>query len=154
MPKFKDVEGREWDVLVDIEAARRCRKLLGFDLLGKDLGGTVTELVSDPVRLVDVLFVVLQPDADKAGITDVQFGRAMRGDAIEAAERALLEALADFFPSQQRDQMRRLLATMEKATTAMRMEAEKAVAQVEAAIGQTSTEPPASPVSGLEKSEG
>ena len=42
--------------------------------------------------------------------SDEQFGRSMTGDALEAGSLALLEALADFFPSRRRLLLRQLLA--------------------------------------------
>ena len=48
---------------------------------------------------MDVLYVVCKRQADSAGVTDEQFGRAMAGDAVDAATKAFLEELADFTPS-------------------------------------------------------
>ena len=59
---------------------------------------------------MDVLYVACKDQADAAGVTDEQFGRAMGGDAIEAATAALLDDLVDFFPSQRRKLLGRALA--------------------------------------------
>ena len=106
MKTFRDNDGRSWNLTLNVYAVKKVRDLLGVDLL--DLGGETPSakepgllyrLIADPVLLVDVLYVVCRDQADQAGVTDEQFGRAMAGDAIDAATRAFLEELADFTPS-------------------------------------------------------
>jgi len=105
MRSFKDNADRTWTVTLNIYAVKKVRDLLQVDLL--DLGGEEAKpgagllyrLIADPVLLVDVLYVVCKEQADGAGVSDEQFGRAMAGDAIDAATRAFLEELADFTPS-------------------------------------------------------
>jgi len=104
--RFTDTDNRPWTIELNVHAVKRVRDLLGVDLL--DLGGSdgdkpedqlVFRLIADPVLLVDVLYVVCQEQASAASVDDAAFGRAMAGDAIDAATRALLEELADFTPS-------------------------------------------------------
>jgi len=112
MRTFKDNAGRSWTVTLNVWTVKKVRDLLQVDLL--DLGGAPStspgsgetpgngllyRLIADPVLLVDVLYVVCQEQADEAGVTDEQFGRAMSGDAIDGATKAFLEELADFTPS-------------------------------------------------------
>jgi hypothetical protein len=109
MRTFKDNAGRTWSLTLNVWTVKKVRDLLGVDLL--DLGGEsatgpsdkkpglLFRLIADPVLLVDVLYVVCRDQADETGITDEQFGRAMGGDAIDAATKAFLEELADFTPS-------------------------------------------------------
>lgn len=102
---FTDNQNRQWPVEVNVTAVKRLRDRLGVDLL--DLGGDgdapehrlLIRLIADPVLLVDVLFVVCEDAAIERGVGDEDFGRAMAGDAIDAATRALLEEIADFTPS-------------------------------------------------------
>jgi len=104
MRTFKDNASRSWSLALSIWTVKKVRDLLGVDLL--DLGGSdkpgdglLYRLIADPVLLVDVLYVVCKDQADAAAVTDEQFGRAMGGDAIDAATKAFLEELADFTPS-------------------------------------------------------
>ena len=100
MRTFVDNAGRTWTVAISVYAVKRLRALLGIDLYGlvddefKGLG----KLLSDPVSLVDMLYVLCQSEAEKLGVTDESFGRAMAGDAIERATEAFLTELTDFFP--------------------------------------------------------
>lgn len=107
MATFRDSNGKEWVVCLDaptIRAVRQECKLDLADLEGKAYG----RMVDDPVLLVDVLWIICRRQAQEAGVTDEQFGRALIGDAIERATAAMLESIADFFP---RDQRELLLAT-------------------------------------------
>jgi len=51
------------------------------------------------VLLCDVVYAVCKPEADAQGVRDEEFGKAMAGDAIEHATKALLEELVGFSPS-------------------------------------------------------
>jgi len=106
MRNFKDNADRTWTLTLNVYTVKKVRDLLDVDLLdlsdsgdAKDGNSLLYRLIADPVLLVDVLYVVCKEQADGASVTDEQFGRAMAGDAIDAATRALLEELADFTPS-------------------------------------------------------
>lgn len=100
MRVFKDNAGRAWAIAVHVAAVKKVRGLLGLDLysLVDDRFQGLGKLLSDPVTLVDVLYVLCKDEADKLGVTDEDFGRAMAGDAIEHASAAFLEEFTDFFP--------------------------------------------------------
>ena len=92
MRTFKDNAGRTWSLTLNVWTVKKVRDLLAVDLL--DLGesgnkpGLLVRLISDPVLLVDVLYVVCKDQADAAGITDEQFGRgigAKEGNAVSPA---------------------------------------------------------------------
>lgn len=99
MQQFTDCEGRSWTVEINVAALKRVRDLAGVDLLGILDGTLIERLIRDPVLLCDALYAACKPEADERGITDEQFGRAMAGDAIEAATSALLEETVSFCPS-------------------------------------------------------
>ena len=115
MASFKDCEGRLWDVRVNVETLRRVISLVKVDLLSIIEGDLAVELCDNPVKLCDILFAVCKPEADKRGVTDQDFGRAMAGDSIGDATAALLGEVADFSPSpRQRAILRRVVqAAME-----------------------------------------
>jgi hypothetical protein len=100
MRAFKDNAGRTWTVAINVAAIKRVRGLAGVDLFGLVDDGFkgLAKLLGDPIDLVDVLYVLCKDEADKLGITDEDFGRAMAGDAIGSASDAFLEELTDFFP--------------------------------------------------------
>ncbi len=110
MKTFTDNAGNTWSLSITVDAVKRVRSLLSVNLMDVIEGTLLEKLSEDPVLLCDVLFAVVKPEADAKGITDEQFGRAMGGDAIEAATAALLDDLVDFFPSQRRKLLGRALA--------------------------------------------
>ena len=113
MQTFRDNAGRTWAVSVDVAAIKRVRALAGFDLLSVMDGKAVDRLIADPVILCDVLCAVCRPDAERLGVTDEDFGRAMAGDAIDHATQALLEELVSFCPNpRDRKRLRKFVTTM------------------------------------------
>lgn len=113
MQTFRDNAGRTWAVSVDVAAIKRVRALAGFDLLSVVDGKAVDRLIADPVLLCDVLCAVCRPEAERLGVTDEDFGRAMAGDAIEHATQALLEELISFCPNpRDRKRLRKFVTTM------------------------------------------
>lgn len=101
MKSFKDTEGREWVVKIHVAAAKACRGLVNVDLyaLADEGFKGLQKLLGDPITLVDVLYVICREQAEKRGVSDVQFGEAMAGDVLEVAATAFLEELRDFFPN-------------------------------------------------------
>ncbi|MBE7465502.1 MAG: hypothetical protein HS116_18650 [Planctomycetes bacterium] len=156
MRTFKDNAGRTWTVSVDVDAIRRVRTALQVNLASAELAQVLERLLSDPVLLCDVLFVVCKPEADKLGVSDVDFGRAMAGDAIEAGTLALLEELANFTPNpRDRARVKRLLQAMQQlaertrdaAETRLEREIENALSATTATSGPSSGSSPASSAS-------
>jgi hypothetical protein len=119
MPTFTDTTGRVWTISITVDTVRRVRNTTNIDLLEVAGGPLIERLVSDPVLLCDVLFAVLRPEAEAKGVTDADFGRALAGDAIDAATSALLEGLVAFFPTPKR----RVLAKALEKLTAWQREA-------------------------------
>jgi hypothetical protein len=109
MPSFKDTSGREWLVTLNVAQVKRVRERLGVNLADLQEGNLLTRL-ADPVLLVDVLFVLVLPQAEESKVTDEQFAAGLGGDTLSAASTALLEALCDFFPQPTRLMLRKVLA--------------------------------------------
>ncbi|HMN41180.1 MAG TPA: hypothetical protein PKE29_10070 [Phycisphaerales bacterium] len=101
MRSFKDNEGRQWTVDINVSAVKRVRGLTGTDLMQviEGTGGLIEKLIRDPVLLCDVVYAICKPEADARSVSDEEFGRAMAGDAIEAATMAVLDELVGFCPS-------------------------------------------------------
>lgn len=143
MKPFKDAEGRTWEVRVTVETIRRARDVAGVDLAKViDPAAGVSERLADPVALVDVLYCCCREDAEKRGISDEQFGRGMAGDALDAGLTALLEDLADFFPSGRGALLRQTLAKSRALGEAALRQAAEAV---EALTLEDLLKPPAPP---------
>jgi hypothetical protein len=99
MKTFRDNKRRVWTLEVNVAAIKRVRGLCKVDLNSivevdsenRPTARLLEQLSSDPVLLVDVLYAICKPEADKQGVTDEEFGEAMAGDAIEQATEALLD---------------------------------------------------------------
>ena len=102
MKTFTDNTGRAWQIAINVDAVKRVKGLLGVDLMEATEGRLLERLISEPILLCDLVYALCKPQADAAHVTDEDFGRAMAGDAIEAATGAMLEELVDFFPSRRR----------------------------------------------------
>lgn len=108
MHRFTDNANRDWSVQINVATVKRVRAALGLDLM-KAVGGNVLEqLASDPILLVDALYVVCEPQAQERGVSDIQFGEAMAGEAIEKAADAFLGELLDFFQPRQREMLAKI----------------------------------------------
>ena len=99
MRSFKDNQGRQWSVEINVTAIKRVRGLTGEDLMQVIEGTLIEKLIRDPVLLCDVVYAICKPEADTRNVSDEEFGKAMAGDAIEAATTAVLEELVGFCPS-------------------------------------------------------
>lgn len=110
MQIFKDRDGREWQVVLNVFQMKRVRAALGIDLVnvielekdGQVRVDMIDRIANDPCLLVDILWVLVQEQAKPLNVTDEQFGTALAGDAIEAATKAFLDELVDFFPGARR----------------------------------------------------
>lgn len=114
MHAFTDNQERPWTLEIHVGALKRVKALCGVELhkLVDDELKPLAALVADPVKLVDVLYVLCQEQAVEKGLTDEDFGRAMAGDTLEQATDAFVEELIDFFPDARvRAGLRKMLST-------------------------------------------
>jgi len=111
MSTFKDEKGVEWIVSINISTIKRVQELLGLNLLDIADGTIVNQLISDPILLVNCVYVICKKQADELGISDEDFGERMFGDVIAAATEAMLDALVSFTPNpQDRENLEKVLA--------------------------------------------
>lgn len=100
--KFTDAAGDDWFVSLNVATNRRIREELDVDLLNLSDETLYARLLVEPELLVDVLQVALEKQAEKRELDAYGFAERLAGDVLEAAALALLEAIADFFPSRRR----------------------------------------------------
>ena len=100
MHRFKDAEGREWSLAINISQKRAVQNRLNVDLskLFENQFQPYIELMGDLAKFADVLFVLCEKEAITAGIDDYQFGSRLDGPALESAFEAFREELFNFFP--------------------------------------------------------
>ena len=143
MHTFADTQGRTWTVTINVNVIRRVRSLLNINLLEAIEGRLLERLITDPVLLCDILFVVIQQEALAKGISDEDFGRSLGGDVLDVATTALLEELVDFFPSAKRTVFRKALTKLKQLetlaieTATQRLESNELEQQMQAAISGT-----------------
>jgi len=100
---FRDTEGREWSLRLDVATLRRVRDLTTVDL-GKLFADPrqLAALHDDIILFVDVLYAIVKPAADARNVTDIQFGESLAGDVLEGAVLAFECAVVDFLPERDR----------------------------------------------------
>jgi len=140
MKTFQDNQGRTWDTTINCDVIKRIRNQGGVDLLSvvDQNSDLIAKFYSDPILLVDTIYMIVKPQADQAGVTDEEFGRAMAGDAIADATQAVLRSIADFFSSgRERAMIHKALDASEKAIEKARDLVEKGLDQrIEAIVEQ------------------
>ena len=115
MKTFTDNAARAWTIQVNVDALKRVKSLLdGVDLMEAVDGKLLQRMLDEPILLCDIIYALCKPQADAAGVTDEDFGRAMAGDAIDNATQALLEELVDFFPQRRRALLTKVLDKLKK----------------------------------------
>ncbi|GIX04627.1 MAG: hypothetical protein KatS3mg114_0496 [Planctomycetaceae bacterium] len=140
MHTFNDTQGRTWTVTINVDAIRRVRALLNINLLETVEGKLLERLITDPVLLCDILFALIQPEAEAKQVSDEDFGRALGGDVLDHATTALLEELVDFFPSGRRAVFRKALEKLKQLegialeTATRRLESSELEQQMAAAL--------------------
>jgi hypothetical protein len=153
MASFTDAEGRTWSLDLDLTTADEVKREKGIDLIDPEaMSATFVKLASGSTRLlVEVLWMLVHPQADKAGVSPEEFGRALKAQAIRDAYAALKDAIADFFLNPDAGAaMRRTWQAAEKVAAA-RLE-EFTEAKIESLLlaklsESTAGKPPESPAS-------
>lgn len=154
MKTFKDSESTEWSISVNVATVKRVRDKLEVDLLTIGENPALhARLRTDPIFLVDLIYVLCQPEADARSISDEDFGRRMAGDALDGAVEAFLTELVNFFPKATRAPLAKAVEkaaaaqalAMTRATTAIdQLDVQKLLDDASTA-GSSSTKPQASP---------
>lgn len=133
MSAFKDAAGREWRLGIDVWCLRQVKARTGVDIgrLFEDEFKPYRELVRDIGLFVDVLWVLVEDQAVRLGVTDEHFGRALGGDAVEEAAAAFEEAVADFYPSRPRQVLKALAVKTRAAADAASARALTLIAEMD-----------------------
>ena len=154
MKTFKDNQDRKWTVTINVSAIKRVRAELDLDLLEAIEGTLLERMVSDPILLCDILYVLVKPEADAKGISDEDFGQALAGDAIDRACQAFIGELVDFFPKGRREVLAEAVAKVREIEakvldrTMARLRSVETDALIEKALADTEPPPSAPPKPG------
>lgn len=132
MARYEDAKGRTWYPTLTVRTAKKVRQEVQaggkpFDLLDVTDGSVLTRLNADPVLIVETVWAMVQPIAEREGITWENFADAHTGDVILDAGAALVEALADFFPTLEAAQIRAAQKYVQEVRKKALADAEKSI---------------------------
>jgi len=134
MAMFTDNAGRAWNVHIDVGAIRRVRTAAGVLLTDLVSGNLYRRVFLEPALVAEIAWGIVQPQAAGMKVGEDQFFEAMRGDVLDAARIAILDALPDFIPGR----LRPTLAAMREAET-------KALGRSDGPAPAAPTPPPPTP---------
>jgi hypothetical protein len=133
MKLFKDSLGREWKLDGNFTSYGRVRDYTGvklYDIATENRESLVQ--LTDPLTLGKVLWAMVEPQAEEAGITPEEFGEGFSGDAVTAAYDALIDEMVFFCHPRQR----KLLEMALKKLRAVEERAEETVGEKIEEFGQ------------------
>lgn len=97
VPKYRDSKNREWTIQLNIQALRDVRSHCGIKLEQAFYDDTFAELEDDPIRLCEIIWILVEDQAKDLGVTPEDFGRGF-GETWDEALAALLQAIINFSP--------------------------------------------------------
>lgn len=99
--KFTDTSGRTWNIHITVPLVSQVHRETGVLLTGLFANNLelLGQISTDLEKLVQVLWVVCERQAELRGVGPEQFAESLGGDAIGDAQEALVRATADFFTS-------------------------------------------------------
>lgn len=118
MRTFATNDGTEWVVVVNVLTIKRVQDHTGLKLT--DLFSTaekVQAFFADEVRLCEVLYATVLPQAEQAGKTIDDFLATIDDAVIEKAMDALVEEIVDFFREPRKGLLKKVLAKYRDATS-------------------------------------
>lgn len=126
MATFTDHEKRDWHVRITNKTVRDVKFALSIDLreLLNDDCKPLMELVSDSLKLAQVLYVACREQLNDRNVSEDSFLDAIYGDVSEKAAEAFCEAFVDFFPNPQlREAISKMLGFAREMRTEMAIQA-------------------------------
>lgn len=127
--EFKDLEGREWSVRLDIAAARRLREA-GHDIVDYEQAGeTIADLFNDEIALGEAVYAICRSQADARDVSEESFLSSLNGECVAKAREALFAAMPDFFSGPKRDVITAMLAELHRQ---LKAETNKAIRKMQA----------------------
>jgi len=94
--QFVDQRGRTWRLELNYSLAKRLREVTGLDFVNYQDGKALLAIHDSDEKLVQVLWLLCEPQATEASVGEEEFGTGLGGDALEQAIEALEQALINF----------------------------------------------------------
>lgn len=138
MRSFKDSDGRQWFIKLNLEVIEKVEAATGIALddIATSNPRSPVELQSGS-KLVGVLWTIVEDDAHKRNVSRSQFAQSMDGDCTAAAREALTEEQIFFSPPAWREslaEVNRIGKEVVKAQLAM------AIKEAEGQLSEASAE--------------
>jgi hypothetical protein len=128
VPQIKDREGRVWNIEINPWSIRRVREALNINLLEMlEKDSTLAEDLEDPVRSVELVWCLCQPQAAEREVSEKSFWESLDQDMLDSAGLAIMEGIANF----SRAAIRPALETVAAKTAKLR---DRLTGQVQEAI--------------------
>ena len=157
MHTFTDAKQRTWELSGNFASYSRVKAKCSVDLTDiVDEKRQCLSQLADPFTLGDVIWCMIEPQAEKRGVTRDDFGEGLDGDAWEAAARALMDEMVFFCRPSARPMLQMTMRkvdqarkTLDERMPAMLTEAERRIDEMFAELtrGSSVTNSPGSSAS-------
>ncbi len=94
--QFTDERNRTWRLELNYSLAKRLRDVTGLDFVNYQDGKALLAIHDSDEKLVQVLWLLCEPQAQAASVSEEEFGAGLGGDALEQGIEALEQALLNF----------------------------------------------------------
>lgn len=94
--QFTDQRGRRWLLELNYSLAKRLRDVTNLDFVNYHDGQALLAVHDSDEKLVQILWLLCESQADEAQIAEDEFGAGLGGDSLEQALEALEQALLNF----------------------------------------------------------
>lgn len=100
MREFTDLNKRTWKLAINGAHVMEAKRTFGVYLPGMlaEKSKPLHDLIGDFEKFVGILWILIEEQADSAGVNEEQFVSGIAGDAYGEAIEAFIKALIDFFP--------------------------------------------------------
>lgn len=157
MHTFSDAKNRQWEIAGNFATYSRVKSRCAVDLtdIVTEERKSLTQL-ADPFTLGDVIWCLVEVQAERRGISRDDFGEGLDGDAWEAAARALMDEMVFFCRPSARPMLTMTMkkidearASLDKRMPEMLVEAERKIDEMFAGLihGSSETSSPESSAS-------
>lgn len=113
MSTFKDKHNNNFHISITMGKVKKVKNDLGIDLLSVFSSKEQLEQINNPQTFVDLLFVLLEDQINKAykDADDIElaFADALDLDILDQATTLFTDALIDFFPEAKKSKLLRLM---------------------------------------------
>jgi hypothetical protein len=94
---FTDANKMDWSLDLTVASIKRVQSMTGVNLLEAREGSILVDIADDPIKMADILYAIVQPQAASRNVSDEVFGASLNGDTLRTAIEAFVDELIDFF---------------------------------------------------------